>query len=219
MFDYDTDTGEVWIYDVIGPGEIGFIDFSALKIALDSMGGRDVTLRISSPGGSVGHAVDMYNAVKRYSGRVVASVDSLAASAASFLMLAAHEVRAAKNSRFMIHQASTITLGDVDEHTKAIGALQKADDIIVGMYVEKTGKPEEDIRAAMKAETWFNSAEALEYGLIDAIGDESDVVAMIPKGWFAKAPADLLGVQPEAGSRTPYPALREAARIKAKIYS
>lgn len=212
MFDYDKDSGEIWIYDVIGPAWAGMVDAASVIDALKQMGGRDVTLRVSSPGGSVGEAVDMFNALQRYAGRVVAEIDSLAASAASFLVLAADEVKAAKNSRLMIHRAMTMTFGNINDHNKSIEMLSKGDETIAQMYADKTGKALAGVLVDMDAEKWFTAQEAKDYGLVDEIIGASDVVASVPDGMFATTP-DELCVRPVPGTRTKYP-LREAARIK-----
>lgn len=216
MFDFDTDSGEIWVYDIIGPAWAGMIDGASFIAALKAMNGRDVTMRVSSPGGSVWDAIDMYNALERYTGKVTAQIDSLAASAASFLVLAADEVRAARNSMVMIHQAMTMTYGNVDDHSKSIEILGKADSILVDMYEKKTKKTKNEIQSAMAAETWFTAKEALEFGLIDAIGDVSSVTAQVPAGLFNNVP-DFLRFKPEAGTRTEYPACREAARFRNEL--
>lgn len=212
MFDYDKNTGEIWIYDVIGPTWAGMIDAGSVLSALKAMDGRDVTLRVSSPGGSVWDAVDIYNAIERYSGKVIAEVDALAASAASFLILAADEVRAAKNAMLMIHRASTLTFGNVEDHQKTIEVLGKADNILVDMYKKKTSKPESEIVEKLNAETWFTAKEAMEFGLVDSLSGASDVTAKVPEGIFNNVP-DFLRVKPQAGTRTSYPA-RDAAKLR-----
>lgn len=46
-------------------------------------------------------------------------------------------------------------------------ALDQHAQVLVGVYAKKTGRSPESIRAAMKAETWFTTAEALAFGLVD----------------------------------------------------
>ena len=46
-------------------------------------------------------------------------------------------------------------------------ALDQHAEVLVGVYHKKTGRSAESIRAAMKAETWFTTAEALAFGLVD----------------------------------------------------
>ena len=115
----------------------------------------------------------------------------------------------------MIHEAMTATFGNKQDHAKSIETLEVIDSNIVGMYKKKTGKEEKEIRKAMAAETWFTAQQALDWGLIDRIGDASDVQARVPEGMFANTPKHLIA-SAEPGTRTPYPVHREAARIKAK---
>jgi ATP-dependent Clp protease protease subunit len=213
MFDYDTDSGEIWIYDVIGPAWAGMIDAESLQIALREMGGRDITLRVSSPGGSVVDAVDMVNMLKRYPGNVIAEVDGLAASAASFLILGASEVRAAKNSTFMVHSAMTATFGNKADHQKSIEMLEVADANILGMYSDKSGRTVEELRQDLEAETWMTASQALEWGLIDSIIDEDrDGPQQVPDGMYNSTPASLR-VAAVAGANMHY--RRKLAKCKA----
>ena len=46
-------------------------------------------------------------------------------------------------------------------------ALDQHAEVLVGVYAKKTGRSPESIRAAMKAETWFTTAEAIQFGLVD----------------------------------------------------
>lgn len=217
MFDHNTETGEIWLYDTIGPAWAGMIDSESVIKVLQAMGGKPVTLRVSSPGGSVWDAVEMHNAIANYTGQIVAQVDAIAGSAASFLILAADEVVAASNSTLMIHQAMTATFGNAVDHAKSIEMLDVVDANIIGMYRKKTTKTDEEIKAAMAAETWFTAEQALEWGLVDRIGDATDVQAKVPAGMFNKTPKHLLA-SAEPGTRTPYPVHRERARVMAKSY-
>lgn len=217
MFDFDTNTGEIWLYDTIGPSWAGMIDSASVHEALRAMGSKDITLRVSSPGGSVFDAVDIYNMLERYSGNIIAEVDGLAASAASFLILAANEVRAAKNATFMIHRAWSVTMGDAEEHQRAIGMLETVDENIVSMYAGKSGKDRDEILSAMSDETWMSAQQALEWGLIDSIiGEDRDAPQTVPDGMYAKTPAALVAKR-KAGSKTSYHPKREALRNKIKL--
>lgn len=214
MFDFDTETGEIWLYDTIGPAWAGMIDAESLHGALKEIGNRDLTLRISSPGGSVFDAVDMFNMIKRHASAVIAEVDGIAASAASFLMLAADEVRAAKNSTFMVHEAMTMTFGNKAEHQKSIEVLETIDANILGMYSDKTGKTTNEIAKLLEAETWMTADQALEFGLIDSIIDEErDAPVTVPEGMYQKTPDALLR-KPEAGAKTKFFPKRMAAKAR-----
>lgn len=212
MFDFDTDTGEIWLYDTIGPSWAGMIDAGSVRDAMKAIGPkRDITLRVSSAGGSVWDAVDIFNMIERHEGKVIAEVDGLAASAASFLILAADQIRAAKNATFMIHRAWSVTAGDVNEHRRTIEMLEKTDENIVGMYVEATGQETEVVEAAMDAETWFTAQEAMDWGLVDQVIGKRSAPQEIAAGMYRNTPAALVK-KVTAGSGTQWFPHRQRAK-------
>ena len=92
-------------------------------------------------------------------------------------------------------------MGDVGEHQRAIGMLETTDANIVSMYAAKTGKSNDELLAAMEAETWMNADEAFEFGLVDAVIGKRDAPQTVPEGMYQKTPAALL--KPAvAGSKT-----------------
>ena len=198
MFDYNTTTGEIWLFDAIGPRWAGLIDFAQFNEGLSAMGGKDTVLRISSPGGSVFEAAKMVAAIERYSGRVVAEIDALAASAATHIMLAADEVRCRSNSQFMLHRASVITWGNVKDHESSIDLLRGADANQLAYYSDKTGKSVEELESLIdsKPEVWLTASEALDLGLVDEIlPRKAATKAEIPEGMYAHAPTDLVAIR------------------------
>jgi hypothetical protein len=48
---------------------------------------------------------------------------------------------------------------------KMADALDQHAEVLAGIYAKATGKPSSQIRAAMKAETWFTAQEAIQFGL------------------------------------------------------
>jgi hypothetical protein len=67
----------------------------------------------------------------------------------------------------MIHDPSGMASGTSEDMRKMAEALDQHAEVLVGVYAKKTGRSAESIRAAMKAETWFTTAEALAFGLVD----------------------------------------------------
>ena len=61
MFSFNTDSGEIFLYDEIGPAWWGLIDASTVINALDQMDGKRVTLRLKTPGGSVDEGVAIFH--------------------------------------------------------------------------------------------------------------------------------------------------------------
>lgn len=161
----DGKPAEILIYD-----EIGFwgVTAKAFHAALLDAGAGPIVLRINSPGGDVFDAMAMFNAIKQR-GNVAAVVDGLAASAASFIMLAADTVTMQKTAMVMVHRAWTVTGGNGPDHLDAAALLEKIDGQIAAMYAAKTSKPEADMLALMDAETWLTSSEAVAQGFADGV--------------------------------------------------
>jgi len=174
------DHAEILIYSEIG--DSWFADTVDAKSFVDQIGALDVSnisVRINSPGGSVfdGHAI--HNALKRHRAHVTTYVDGLAASIASVVALAGDRVVMAQNSVMMIHNAWTVAIGDANEMRSKADVLDTLNRTLVGVYESKTSKPREEIVAAMSAETWFDAASALEFGLADEITkDEAQIAAL-----------------------------------------
>lgn len=137
--------------------------------ALIAADGRDVLVHLNSPGGMVTEGLSIHSQFKQYAGKVTMRVEGIAASAASFVMLAADEVLIEPNAMVMIHDAWDITIGPASEHRKTADLLDKISANIASMYAGKSGTDVEDWRAAMIEESWYVGQEAVDAGLVDSI--------------------------------------------------
>ncbi len=138
---------------------------------LESLGGRDVTVRINSGGGDVFAAHAIHNQLIAYKGRVTVVIDGLAASAATIIAVAGDRIIMPGNALFMIHNPA-IGLSDyygADELLKAAEALNAIKGSIVAAYRKRCKASAEELAAMMDAETWMGAAECLEKGFIDEI--------------------------------------------------
>ncbi|MFR9870196.1 head maturation protease, ClpP-related [Corynebacterium striatum] len=131
----------------------------------------DVTVRISSGGGDVYAGIDIMNALKNYDGgEVTVIVESLAASAASFIAVGgADRVLMRASSELMIHRAWTWAEGNADEVAKTLKDLERQDTKLANIYSAKAGGTVDDWLAAMSAETWYTADEAVAAGLADEV--------------------------------------------------
>lgn len=166
----ESSSADVYIYGVIGGGfwsdGVSANEFAQELAQLDV---EQINLFVNSPGGSVSDGIAMRNALKRHSARVVATVDALAASAASFLLTGADEVVMGQNTELMIHDALRITLGNAEEHRGGANDLDRVSDNIASMYASRAGGDAADWRALMIAETWYTAQEAVDAGLADRV--------------------------------------------------
>ncbi|MEX3562172.1 head maturation protease, ClpP-related [Corynebacterium phoceense] len=131
----------------------------------------DVTVRISSGGGDVYAGIDIMNALKNYDGgEVTVIVESLAASAASFIAVGgADRVLMRASSELMIHRAWTWAEGNADEVAKTLKDLERQDTKLANIYAAKAGGTVEEWLAAMSDETWYTADEAVAAGLADEV--------------------------------------------------
>jgi ATP-dependent Clp endopeptidase proteolytic subunit ClpP len=159
---------EIRIYD-----EIGFwgTDAKAFVSRLDELAASaaEVVVAINSPGGDVFDAFAIYNALRRYAGRVTARIDGVAASAASLVAMAGDRVVMPENAMLMIHNPWTVALGTAADLRATADSMDKARDGILAAYRNKSGKTDEELTAMLDAETWMTAAEAKEAGFADEI--------------------------------------------------
>ncbi len=166
---------EVMIYDEIGNYGVdakSFID-EVKAIPTD----KSVLLRINSPGGSVIDGLAIYDAISRMPQKVTTRIEGMAASMASVIALAGDEVTMSANSLYMIHNVWGGETGESTDLRKAADLMDKMGDRLVSIYMSKTGESEEQIRAWMDKETWFDSSEAVKAGFIDKIEEPIKLAA------------------------------------------
>lgn len=129
-------------------------------------------IEIHSPGGSVLDGYKLYHALLELRDRgvyVTATINSLAASMASVVAMAADKIRMVKGGRMMIHEVSTVTAGNAEQHAKAAELLNSMSQEIAEIYAGRTGKDVEEMRDMMKEETWMNASVAIEHGFVDEV--------------------------------------------------
>lgn len=174
MFSYDVESREIFVHDEIGPSWAGLIDAGQVREALTAIGRGGVKLRINSPGGQVDEACAIYNVLRDYKGEVTVVVDSLAASAASYIAQVGHRRLMAPNSAMMIHSPWTACVGNAEALMKEARLLNKYADRMARGYAERTAQDLEEIERMMAAETWFDADEAVDSGFADGIAEYSD---------------------------------------------
>lgn len=161
-------------------------------------------------------------AIRGHQSKVVAHIDGLAASAASFIALAADEVEIGRGAMLMIHRAWGWAMGNAAEMRETADVLDKIDESLVAEYVEETGNDEKQIREWLDAETWFSDQEAVDNGFADRIAgsateeaEDDEDEPQASAGWdlsaYHRAPAPRASTQPP----TPAAALDPAPIVQA----
>lgn len=172
-------------------------------------GSGNITVWINSPGGDVFAAAQIYNMLMDYTGKVTVKIDGLAASAASVIAMAGGDVYMTPVSMLMIHNPSTIAIGDSEEMLRAKALLDEVKESIINAYELKSGLSRAKLSHLMDAETWMNAHKAVELGFADKIlFTESEESQDIGEGLiFSRAAVtnSLLGKIPKPKSKTGTP--------------
>lgn len=169
---------ELDVLDVIG-GMWDGITAKHVAGLLREHAGKPVKVRINSPGGSAAEGAAIYNLLAGHDAPVSVEVIGVAASAASLLAMAGKPVRMAENALMMIHDPWDMAIGSADDLRHTADVLDKDAQALAKTYARKTGKPVEDIRKMMLAETWLDADEAVAMGFADEVVGVSSAAAYL----------------------------------------
>lgn len=167
-------TAELDIYGDIC-GESGWGDESDMGVyklsrELENLQGVAVLyVNINSYGGEVAEGIAIYNALRRFNGKVVTRCDGMACSIASVIFMAGEERIMYASSMLMIHNASSMCWGTAADMRKAADDVDKITTMSKAAYMERVSISEEELAALMDAETWISPAEALNWGFATSI--------------------------------------------------
>ena len=130
----------------------------------------EITLYINSNGGEVNSGMAIYDAMRISSAPIRTVCTGVAASMASLLFTAGDVREMYPHSRVMIHDPLIPNTGGSALRLKNISdSLMETRALIAEIIAEHSAKPVEEILEVTAADTWFNTKEAVEYGLADKI--------------------------------------------------
>ena len=165
------------------------VDLMGFKEELDSIGNvQTLNIYINSPGGDVFVASTMISMLERQKAKgtkIISYVDGLSASAASFLMMVADEIKLYKNSVVMVHKPMSVAIGNADEMQKMIDVLNKLEDsVMIPMYMSKSKVTEKEVRKLINAESWLSANDMAENFNVTLLDEEKTAVASISSNLF-----------------------------------
>ena len=133
--------------------------------------GRDITIYLNSPGGSVYDGLGIYDTMQFIGSRVATTCTGMAASMAAILLVAGEKGKRAalKHSRVMIHQPMGGVQGQASDIAITAREILKLKHELYTIISDHSGKPVEDVEKDSDRDYWMTSPEALEYGMIDQI--------------------------------------------------
>lgn len=166
---------DVYLYGEIGDSWFGdSVSAADFVRELKGVKSERIRLHLHSPGGDVWDGLAILNALRQHPAKVTTIVDGIAASAASVVAMGGEEVVMMDNAELMIHDALGLAMGNAALMRDMASDLDRESDNIAAVYAAKAGGDVADWRAAMRAESWYSPAEALEAGLIDRIQEGGD---------------------------------------------
>lgn len=145
----------------------------------------DFYFDIHCPGGEVNEGFAIYDALRTSGKNIHMNIDGDCHSMAVVLLLAApFENRTANpNCRALIHKVyGYATGGTADELESAAKETRDMQNSILGIYVDRTGKPREELEAIMNEGRQHSVQELLEWGFISKINSYNTNMAKGPKG-------------------------------------
>lgn len=152
--------------------DTGFYCPGDLRAAIDGLeDGEELVLEVNSVGGDVDAAAEMYAVLQGCDHSTRAEIQSLAASAASYLILACDRVEIARPAQMMIHLASWDVGGNKHDHEWAAQQLDATDESILTTYLAKSGgkASREELTRLMEGETYLTAEQCVAMGLADGI--------------------------------------------------
>lgn len=171
----DTDA-HISIYEPIGAEWDGSgVTARRIGAALRSIGPRDVTVSINSPGGDFFEGVAIYNLLREHPARVTVRVVGLAASAASLIAMAGDDILIGDGAFFMVHNAWAVAVGNRHDMQAAAGLMEPFDAAMADLYVKRTGMKLEEVVKLMDAETWLGAKAALQDGFATGMLDDQQI--------------------------------------------
>lgn len=151
---------------------------AAIRQAIaDNPAGETLIFEINSYGGSVWAGAEMYTVLRSAEIPTRAEIQSLAASAASYLVAGCDEVWISPVAEMMLHLPATSTDGDRNAHRDSIHMLDSVTESILNAYTAKSAgrRTRDELRRMMNSTNWLTAQDALDAGLVDGILYQDDL--------------------------------------------
>ena len=144
-------------------------DIITKLLYLDSVNNEEISLYINSPGGSVIQGLAIIDCMNIIKSNVSTYCIGLAYSMGAIILACGNKRYALENSEIMIHSPSTSLSGKADEIALSSKRLDETKNKLIEILSKKTKKNKKQINKYFNCDSFMNSNEALEFGIIDKI--------------------------------------------------
>lgn len=133
--------------------------------------GKDVSIYINSPGGSVYAGLGIYDTMQYIKSDVSTICTGMAASMAAVLLVAGEKGKrfALKHSRVMIHQPMGGAQGQASDIEITAREIQKLKKELYTIISDHSGQPFDKVERDSDRDYWMTAYEAKDYGMIDDV--------------------------------------------------
>ncbi len=133
--------------------------------------GKDISIYLNTPGGSVYAGLGIYDTMQYISSDVSTICTGMAASMGAVLLVAGTKGKrfALRHSRIMIHQPMGGAQGQASDIEITAREIQKLKKELYTIIADHSGNPFEKIEKDSDRDYWMTAAEAKEYGMIDDV--------------------------------------------------
>lgn len=137
--------------------------------------GKDVSIYINSPGGSVYAGLGIYDTMQYIQSDVSTICTGMAASMAAVLLVAGEKGKrfALKHSRVMIHQPMGGIQGQASDIEITSREILKLKNELYTIISQHSGQPFDKVYQDSDRDYWMTSQEAVDYGMIDNVLEKS----------------------------------------------
>jgi Protease subunit of ATP-dependent Clp proteases len=133
--------------------------------------GKDISIYINSPGGSVYAGLGIYDTMQYINSNVSTICTGIAASMASVILVAGTKGKrfSLEHSRVMIHQPMGGMQGQATDMEITVRQILKVKKELYNIIALHSGKTYDAIERDSDRDYWMSAIEAKEYGMIDDI--------------------------------------------------
>jgi len=133
--------------------------------------GKDISIYLNSPGGSVYAGMGIYDTMQYVSSDVATICTGMAASMAAVLLVSGAKGKrfALRHSRVMIHQPMGGAQGQASDIEITAREIQKLKKELCTIISDHSGMPFDKVERDSDRDYWMTAQEAKEYGMIDDV--------------------------------------------------
>jgi ATP-dependent Clp protease protease subunit len=144
---------------------------------------QDIYMYINSPGGSVSAGLAIYDTMQYIKPPVTTICCGMAASMGAILLAAGAKGKrfALPNSRIMIHQPHGGASGQASDIEIQAKEILRLKEVLNQILAKHTGQRMDDIMARTERDCYMSAQEAISYGLLDKVVENSATATATPK--------------------------------------